>query len=283
MRRAFRRILVPHDFSEHSRRALRLAATIAGPRGQVMVLTVVPRVPIANAQATAVQRATRRLQALVPTPRLDGDGPRVARRVVVGDAYREIVKAARRADAIVICTRGLSGIRHLVIGSVAEKVVRHASVPVLSFRPETAATRPSFRTLLVPYDFSSHARRALKLAAMFAGSDGNLRVLHVVADLPAGVERLARGRLLSVERQRLRRAIARTAATTGCRVDYRVVSGDPFQCIAAAARGADAIVMSTRGRTGLAHLVIGSVAEKTVRHAPVPVLTIRPPSPARRR
>jgi nucleotide-binding universal stress UspA family protein len=52
--------------------------------------------------------------------------------------------------------------------------------------------------------------------------------------------------------------------------------GNPLQCILAAARDVDSIVMATVGRTGLAHFLIGSVAEKVVRHSPVPVLTIRP-------
>jgi nucleotide-binding universal stress UspA family protein len=57
--------------------------------------------------------------------------------------------------------------------------------------------------------------------------------------------------------------------------------GPPAGCILEAARKADAIVMGTLGRTGLPHLLIGSVAERVVRHAPVPVLTVR--APARRR
>jgi nucleotide-binding universal stress UspA family protein len=60
-----------------------------------------------------------------------------------------------------------------------------------------------------------------------------------------------------------------------------VVLGHPVERILDAARRADTIVMATAGRSGLAHLVIGSVAERVVRHAPVPVLTIRPA--ARRR
>jgi len=61
-----------------------------------------------------------------------------------------------------------------------------------------------------------------------------------------------------------------------------VVLGDPLQRILAAARDADSIVIATAGRTGLSHLLIGSV-EKVVRHASVPVLTIRPPAKRRTR
>jgi len=62
----------------------------------------------------------------------------------------------------------------------------------------------------------------------------------------------------------------------------RAVLGEPVQSILAAARRADTIVMATLGRTGLAHLVMGSIAERVVRHSPVPVLTVRPGSARRR-
>jgi nucleotide-binding universal stress UspA family protein len=81
--------------------------------------------------------------------------------------------------------------------------------------------------------------------------------------------------VLTAERRRLEALVARTVrGQKRPRVECRVVLGDPFRRIVDAARRADAIVMSTAGRTGLSHLVIGSVAEKVVRHARVPVLTI---------
>ena len=58
-------------------------------------------------------------------------------------------------------------------------------------------------------------------------------------------------------------------------VDAKVVIGDAYQRIIVATRGMDAVVMSTSGRTGLSHLLIGSVAEKVVRHSPIPVITLR--------
>jgi nucleotide-binding universal stress UspA family protein len=69
-------------------------------------------------------------------------------------------------------------------------------------------------------------------------------------------------------------ALARQEAK-GVPCTCRVEIGAPVERILAAARGADTIVMSTLGRTGLPHLVIGSIAERVVRHAPVPVLSLR--------
>jgi nucleotide-binding universal stress UspA family protein len=182
-----------------------------------------------------------------------------------------------------MCTAGRSGLGHLLIGSVAEKVVRHAPVPVLTFRPDARQGRELFRTILVPHDFSAHANRALKLAASLAGAEGRLIVLHVVATLPEAANRLAR-QSLADERRRLARLVARLSATRGApAIECRVEAGDPYRRIADAARGADSIVMCTLGRTGLQHLLIGSVAEKVVRHASVPVLTIHPTAAAARR
>ena len=119
----------------------------------------------------------------------------------------------------------------------------------------------SFRRILVPHDFSPPAEEALALAARLIPADGRLLVLHVivpfvpVTDLPVG---------------------------PGGYIAPQEFVGDPYQRIVAAARGMDAIVMSTAGRTGLSHLLIGSVAEKVVRHSPVPVLTLRHTAARRR-
>ena len=141
-----------------------------------------------------------------------------------------------------------------------------------------------FRRILVPHDFSDHATSALRFAADLAGRGGRLLVLHVVvpfvpaADFPPAAigGYIAPAELLSGARRQLDRAIARAfGAKRSARVESKVVIGDPYQGIMSAARGMDAIVMSTAGRTGLAHLVIGSVAEKVVRHSPIPVVTLR--------
>jgi nucleotide-binding universal stress UspA family protein len=142
-----------------------------------------------------------------------------------------------------------------------------------------------FRRILVPHDFSQHATRALRLAAELARKHGGrLVVLHVITPfqpitaLPdGGVAWLPDKELLGGERRHLQALVARTlkgpkAPPFTCRVEI----GDPSHRITDAARGADSIVMATAGRTGLSHLLIGSVAEKVVRHAPVPVLTVRP-------
>jgi len=140
-----------------------------------------------------------------------------------------------------------------------------------------------FRRVLVPHDFSSHADAALKTAAELAKDGGRLVVLHVISPF-YGPPVLADGggawpSPLTLVPEQLRalqghvtRVLGRNAPPFVCRVEV----GDPAQAIVDAARATDSIVMATAGRTGLAHLLIGSVAERVVRLASVPVLTLRP-------
>lgn len=143
-----------------------------------------------------------------------------------------------------------------------------------------------FRRILVPHDFSPQATAALRVAAQLAKQhQGRLTVLHVVvpfylpADVPFGMA--APGDLIPEQRRHLERLVAKTVGSDGPPVTVRIAIGDASQRIIDAARRADSIVMATSGRTGLAHLLIGSVAEKVVRHATVPVLTLPVPLRAR--
>ena len=144
-----------------------------------------------------------------------------------------------------------------------------------------------FKKILVPYDFSTSADAALATAVDLAAlHGGTVRVLHVVPPI-----RPAHGRPLpppwadlAALREQLAAVLAR--ATKGRRIRRTasdVLVGSPVTCILDAAAKADAVVMGTLGQTGLARLLIGSVAERVVRHAPVPVLTVRARARRRRR
>jgi len=141
-----------------------------------------------------------------------------------------------------------------------------------------------FRRILVPHDFSDAATDALRVAADLVPPEGRIVVLHVVMPFApvvyepfAGVGALITpGAVVRDTKSELDRTIVKALrGRRAAHVESRVVVGDPHLRIVAAARGMDAIVMATAGRTGLRHLVIGSVAEKVVRHSPIPVLTLR--------
>ncbi len=145
------------------------------------------------------------------------------------------------------------------------------------------------RRLLVPHDFSTHADAALKAAVGLRPA--RITLLNVISpattmtDLPlAGPGAYVDPtELIEGAKKELERRAAKYAGKPGApRFECKVEIGNPHQRIIEAGNRVDAIIMSTAGRTGLAHLLIGSVAERVVRHATVPVLTIRP-KPARKR
>ena len=141
------------------------------------------------------------------------------------------------------------------------------------------------RTILCPLDFSENSEHALLYARAFAQAhDAKLLLLHVV-ELPMSY--LSPEVVLPVdilERQKEACVQNLTAITEAVRrelpqTEWLLAEGNPFPRIVEMARthGVDLIVMGTHGRTGLAHALLGSVAEKVVRKAPCPVLTVKHP------
>jgi nucleotide-binding universal stress UspA family protein len=145
----------------------------------------------------------------------------------------------------------------------------------------------NFQTIVVPYDFSDHARAALDTAVDLARRlESDLHLLHVV-QLPAytypafqGVGAALPMNLVEVRdgaTQSLREIAAAIEGAPG-KVEVQVVEGGSIaEMIRQSAEklGADLIIMGTHGRTGLAHVFLGSVAERTLRGAPCPVLTVQ--------
>jgi nucleotide-binding universal stress UspA family protein len=156
-------------------------------------------------------------------------------------------------------------------------------------RTTTRGTTRLFDRILVPHDFSDHATRALEVAASLAGPTSTVTVLHALVPMytsvggPAGEMTWTPPPEMAKDLSRdLQALVARTVGKAfAARVQCKVVTADPLTAILAAARRADVIVMTTVGRTGLSHLLMGSVAEKVVRHATIPVLTLHPTSARR--
>jgi universal stress protein A len=142
------------------------------------------------------------------------------------------------------------------------------------------------RRILAPTDFSELSEQGLKSALELAETFGaKLLLLHVVEPPPYPVEGIVPSHLGAtllddLERQASNELAQVLSATQASKVEVarRVAVGIPYRKIVEVAEEehSDLIVMTTHGRTGLSHLVMGSVAEKIVRTAPCPVLTIRP-------
>jgi universal stress protein A len=143
-----------------------------------------------------------------------------------------------------------------------------------------------YETLLVPYDFSPHSRAALDLAVDLARRlGGRIELVHVLQP-PSfaypGFEGTIAVPTNLVELERIvEDALARVAdevRAPDVAVEFEIIEAESIAgtlCDVAARRGADLIVMGSHGRTGLAHVFLGSVAERTLRRAPCPVLTVR--------
>ncbi len=144
----------------------------------------------------------------------------------------------------------------------------------------------AIKKVLLPTDFSDDSRHALTYACAFAEKFGaELHLLHVVQDLVAivpepGLAFPPPGDYLGELRQSAERVLATMpdAAWSAGKTVVRVVrQGPPYVEIVRYAKeaGIDLLVIGTHGRSGLAHVLLGSVAEKVVRKAPCPVLTVR--------
>ncbi len=285
------RILVPTDFSPPSDAALAYAAGLGATFGARLDLLHVATVRVlpphmadaGEAAAEALRDLSTRLSA---GDRLRGVTGRVTESP---DPAAEIARlaAASPSDLIVMGTHGRSGLAHLVVGSVAEKVVSTAPCPVLTVHRPPGGAGVRFDRILVPTDFSDASDGALDCARRMAAPFGaSIHLLHVLEDLridgPLGAEIFVseaadtRGARLKEARERLSQRLAagdrRDRPATG-----EVIFGHCAGVIAEYAddNGFDLIVMGTHGRTGLRHLIMGSVAERVVRNAVCPVLTTR--------
>jgi universal stress protein A len=145
------------------------------------------------------------------------------------------------------------------------------------------------RQILAPTDFSECSKQAVQWAYELAQTFGvKLTLLHVIEELPPYIGFLPSGGaatlLKHLERQARLDLAQLLARAEGVKVEVicQAVVGTPYHTIleVATAENVDLIVMATHGRTGLSHLMMGSVAERVVRMAPCPVLTIRPTAAA---
>ena len=211
-------------------------------------------------------------------------GVAVVEAVEHGDPHETILAYAEEAsvDLIVMGTHGRRGLRRLFLGSVTERVVRTATVPVLTVRETTVDARTfPYEDVLVAIDGSECATAALERASELAAEHGaTLHVLSVVDVTAAGTE-VASGQLLEALESDARGVVEDAAANARERGVESVVTavevGSVSRAITGYAdeEGIDLAVVGTHGRRGVNRYVMGSVAELVVRTASCPVLTVR--------
>ncbi len=195
-------------------------------------------------------------------------GPEAVINTFAGDIEEGIMSWARHGyDLLVMATHGRSGIERAIRGSVAEHVVRHSPVPVLVVRRRVE----NVRAVLAPISFEPESRAGLLAAGHAADRLGaRLEVLHVVGGGIAG-HGSVRGlkRLMGEWVERLPERIRRS-----CQPRVELAFGSPTSAICAAAQRSDLVVLTAHRRGLLSETVLGTVAERVLRHCPAAVLTV---------
>lgn len=301
-----RRVLCPVDFSDFSRRALDHAIAVARWYKARLSVLHVYHVPVADMALSPLpapasmagfilspadrERLMRELKAFVP-PETSKTVP-VECRVAEGHVASEILAEASTADFVVLGTHGRSGFERLMLGSVAEKVLRRATCPVLTIPPAatdaTSAAPDLFHRIVVGVDLSDASLHPLEHALSLAQeADAHLTVLRVVeipGELAEWASHSGEGqgyveRWKAAALTRLRQMIP-DAARAYCHVEERVEVGQPYrEILRIAAEGhAGLIVIGAHGHGLLDRMFFGSTAQHVVRQAVCPVLTLRTPA-----
>lgn len=295
-----KRLLCAVDFSDCSRHALDEAIAVAHLYGaSVTVLHVFPLAiasdPFAGLPEFQPFRLTdhhrthlfRHLKAFA-----EREGAEVARMeyaVREGvDIDREILQAAEQIqpDLIVIGTHGRSGVQHLMLGSVAEKVLHKACCPVLTVSQKTADAVPArpFGRILCGIDFSECSIAALRYAVSIASRAGaHIEALSVVQLIPmyevTGAVPLYYPGLLDELKADIGKQLQSvvTTAAAGVDVECLVTAGTPHAEIVriAAEQESDLVVVGAHSHPAVERILFGSTTNHVVRRAPCPVLTIR--------
>lgn len=320
----FQRILVPLDGSKRAERALPVAARLARASGGTVILLSVATMQMdfvaymAPALSYMLDFIGSRLDALrdyldqvARLPVLAGTA--VETRATYGQSAQCILSELHetKADLVVICSHGYTGLTRLARGSTAEKVAHHASVPVLILRQDGSALdafnpeETQSMCALVPLDGSELARTAIEpaaelIAALAAPGRARLHLVRVIPALSRGsgdlekeeedfrVQR-AKTSLIRTVQQINAGIIAPQVKKLNVTVTWSVViDADIARGIARVAENGEdvegidvfdkcaLIVIAMHGRGGLQRLTMGSVTERILHESTFPVLIVRP-------
>ena len=276
------RILVGTDFSDGSSAALDLALHIAKRHdASITILPVIPELPVSIPLSLQTQ-VEENLAAFAA--RAEGVDVPIETTFGTGQPWETIASSAEEADLVVVGDRGRTACTTRILGGTSDRVVRLCRSPVLVARSSRDATANGITTILAATDFSPEATIAIERAVeLFDESDDrHLILLHVfepvvdcvydaVATIPYPTEAEVSESRVFLEQ------LAERYQTRGIEVTTRTALGTAASSIEEEAQrvGADLIALGTHGRSGMARVLLGSVAERVLHHATCPVLTVR--------
>jgi nucleotide-binding universal stress UspA family protein len=291
------RILVASDLSSASDEAVRQGLLKWSPDDQVALCHVLAEAPLhalfpqdyeadLQAQLALQPRIAEALHSQAARLLPGADVP-VEIFIEQGSDYAQIIQRADswQASLVVVGSHGRTGLKRLLIGSVAERVVRYAHCNVLVARPSPAGA------VLVATDLSEASLPSIEVGAQEAQRRKcSLVVVHIMPAMPRqGDAAMALlGAIPAVEppdARQARRELAQEIITNtlqgfGVTGDVRILDGDPLDEVLAVAEAlpAELLVIGTKGRSGVSRAVLGSMAADLVQSAPCSVLAVRLPS-----
>src|SRR6185437_2946959 len=288
---ALKNILFLTDFSEPSERALPFALSIAREFGARLhaVHVMIPQ-PYTYTTPELMDLAIKAQEECAESSMQEVDAQMAGlvhkTHIVRGTGlWLPLVEVMNdcSADMLVLGTHGRTGPQKLLLGSVAEEILRLSAVPVLTIGPEVRSsthTAARFRRVLFATDFSDESRAAKPYAISLARENqAELVLLHVIPQRKGHGERLPVEISVANAMHELYEMVP-PGAELWCRPEPTVRYGEPAPTILATAEelGADLIVLGVRsgaGRLGAATHLERAVAHKVVSHAKCPVLTVR--------
>jgi len=285
-----KKILCPVDFFPASDAAVNYAAGLAANYdAEIHLLHVIT--PIAAGAFEYAYDTTEMMKSLEEASAQEMDelaakvkiaGVVVAKELRVGDIYLEIKAAVEdiKPDLIVMGTHGRRGVERWFMGSTTEKLLRHSPVPLvtISAAGEKSFAAPRFRRILVTTDFSDGTADALAYAFSVAQeNESEITLLHVVHDISVDMSGRYQDSLLNGVRRQLEDMIP-AEARNWCNVLTRVETGVPYRIIQRILEDqkVDLLVMNIHGKGMLDRALLGSTAERVVRAASCPVMSIPP-------
>jgi len=298
-------ILIPTDFSDCADHALTQAVDLADRFGATLhILHVVNELDpdwygITDAQERAIQlreqireKARRRLRELAPNDPDVNVTTEVSLQLSfdVAATINEYVDE-RSIDLVVMGTHGRRGLERLMLGNVADKLIRHAPCPVITVNEQAPwvaeANDVAIQDVLAPVDFSEPSKQAVRVAKIFAAAYGARLHLLFVAEKRAvptfsdtgipGVGVVEMDPEIVANAEKGLRQLFEGLGGPEVAAEFHVQEGRVAQEVVdfAETRGIDLVVMATRGLTGVNRFLLGSNTERIVRVAPCPVLTLQ--------
>jgi nucleotide-binding universal stress UspA family protein len=295
------RILVPLDGSALAERALPYARAIAAPGAELLLVHVASHLePLGHGEGRATgeggrrgdEAARQRLEAIGERLRREWPDVRIGAAFGTGNPKKEIVRIGgeRGVDLIIMASRGRNEPTRRVLGSIADQVAAEAAVAVMIVPAGDGtpdADGKPVRRLVVPQDGTEQAMQAAAVAEVLAKRwDVPIQLVAAVdpaygqpPEVLAGGDDVRRDVLaeLGAEAQGMLERVGARMMRTRADVAWQLLEGPAADAILGCVRNGDLIVLTSRGRSGVSRWPLGSVAEKVVRYAPVPVLVHRAP------